>query len=1014
VGGIAGGNSTLGTINSSGLYTAPATVPATNPVTITATSTANTAKSGTASITITAPTITAVTASCTPTSVAIGSTSQCSANVTGTGNFTSTVAWSVGGIAGGNSAVGTITSAGLYTAPAAIPATNPVTITAVSTANTAKSGTASITVTAAAPAPTVTLSATALAFGNQATSAYNQPQTLLLSNTGNAALTINSLVFSGTNSADFLQYNNCPLSNGVLSAGASCYINVVLVPSASAAEAATLTITSNASNGVQKVSLTGTGVSQLITVGPANPTVEVNQTVLFGDYVYGLTNTAVNWTASAGSITSSGVFTAPATVPTSKTVTITATSQANAQVVGTTTVTIIPVTVSVLVSPAYASLATGGSEVLTASVVDTTNGAVTWTVNGIANGNASVGTITTIGTGAVTYTAPASLPATNPVTITATSAADTTKSSSAVITIAATSAITLTSIDKTSLAPYNLLTITGTGFNPQASPRVTFSDSTGFSVTETPVDIGANTLSVGVPVYISVATNDLAAGTVNIQVSQTIGTAAQTSNTLAGLQIPNLPTVTGTAGALTLAQLNTHNQFVQYVSSYLTANSSSPLNTPEVAGSLAATSSVVSNLIAQVSDVVQNPTHSFPLATISGNTLNVTTTELARSDRLIAGLNAAHAGTGYGDPMGECESYEALFGTTVIDPNALLNGANTNTDLTKIQCFAPVSKTAVTIAGGSAAVGIGGGSLIFGAEGFGAASAATSIQLATINSLLDSGTIAIGNLLGPTSAAGKQLVQGGLDNLNDYATDVLKSTFITTTFGEVKGTLYDLATNVNEMLHATFSAPPFSDGPATGPTYTLTISLNGSGSGTLVSYPGGIVCTNTLPTVCTGTFPAGTAVYLEFQSDTGSTFSGFSGACSGTSCSVTMSGNQSVGVSFSPSSTVTYPAGAYNFTCTDVAPSVTCCVGGSCSTVPGFQTSGTDTINLTSGTSLSTFVTQVCSQVSIASSSCYASTPCAVTSATSTAASFTSSCTAAPVSGCTTATTTQTCTVTVP
>jgi hypothetical protein len=53
----------LGTISTSGLYTAPAAVPATNPVTITATSTANTAKSGSYTITITAATatITAVT-----------------------------------------------------------------------------------------------------------------------------------------------------------------------------------------------------------------------------------------------------------------------------------------------------------------------------------------------------------------------------------------------------------------------------------------------------------------------------------------------------------------------------------------------------------------------------------------------------------------------------------------------------------------------------------------------------------------------------------------------------------------------------------------------------------------------------------------------------------------------------------------------------------------------------------------------------------------------------------------
>jgi len=145
---VAGGNSTVGTISSTGVYTAPNAVPATNPVSITATSTQDTTQSGSASVTITAPapTITAVAAACAPTSVATGGSSQCTATVTGTGAYSSTVAWSVGGVAGGNATVGTITSAGVYTAPAAVPVTNPVTVTATSTANTAKTGTAMVTI----------------------------------------------------------------------------------------------------------------------------------------------------------------------------------------------------------------------------------------------------------------------------------------------------------------------------------------------------------------------------------------------------------------------------------------------------------------------------------------------------------------------------------------------------------------------------------------------------------------------------------------------------------------------------------------------------------------------------------------------------------------------------------------------------------------------------------------------------------------------------------------------------
>jgi hypothetical protein len=55
----------------------------------------------------------------------------------------------VSGVQGGNSTVGTISTAGLYTAPSAVPATNPVTVTATSTEDTTKSGSATVTITSA-------------------------------------------------------------------------------------------------------------------------------------------------------------------------------------------------------------------------------------------------------------------------------------------------------------------------------------------------------------------------------------------------------------------------------------------------------------------------------------------------------------------------------------------------------------------------------------------------------------------------------------------------------------------------------------------------------------------------------------------------------------------------------------------------------------------------------------------------------------------------------------------------
>jgi hypothetical protein len=71
-------------------------------------------------------------------------------------------------------------------------------------------------------------------------------------------------------------------------------------------------------------------------------------------------------------------------------------------------------------------------------------------------------------------------------------------------------------------------------------------------------------------------------------------------------------------------------------------------------------------------------------------------------------------------------------------------------------------------------------------------------------------------------------------------------------------------------------------------TYKLSVIKNGTGDGTVSSNPAGT------------TFPAGTGVTLYAAPDPNSVFSGWSGACSGTTatCQVTMNSNLSVNASF--------------------------------------------------------------------------------------------------------------------
>jgi polygalacturonase len=142
VNGVAGGNTTSGTISATGLYTPPATAPG-SPVAIAATSVLSSTAVGSANVTVAAVSV-AVTG---PASVAFGQTGQYSAVVTGSSN--QSVNWLVNNVVGGSSAEGTITTGGLYTAPATTPS-SPVTITAQSAAATSATATVGVTVAAAA------------------------------------------------------------------------------------------------------------------------------------------------------------------------------------------------------------------------------------------------------------------------------------------------------------------------------------------------------------------------------------------------------------------------------------------------------------------------------------------------------------------------------------------------------------------------------------------------------------------------------------------------------------------------------------------------------------------------------------------------------------------------------------------------------------------------------------------------------------------------------------------------
>ncbi|MGB8259201.1 MAG: choice-of-anchor D domain-containing protein, partial [Terracidiphilus sp.] len=133
-------------------------------------------------------------------------------------------------------------------------------------------------------APQANLSTTSLNFGSILVPTKSISRPVTLTNTGNAALSLNGsgqgISITGANASAFSQTNNCPAS---MAAGAYCTINVSFAPPSKGQYSATLQVADNASPSPQKVSLAGVGAQGVLNFSPIGYT--------FPSTVVGSTNT---------------------------------------------------------------------------------------------------------------------------------------------------------------------------------------------------------------------------------------------------------------------------------------------------------------------------------------------------------------------------------------------------------------------------------------------------------------------------------------------------------------------------------------------------------------------------------------------------------------------------------------------------------------------------------------------------------------------------------------------------
>jgi hypothetical protein len=176
-----------------------------------------------------------------------------------------------------------------------------------------------------------------------------------------------------------------------------------------------------------------------VTVTPLTASVKAGGTQQFTAAVTNGTPSTVKWqvngvpggSAILGTISGTGLYTAPTLVPTPADVSVTATSDADQTKSASAKLTITAAAVTVTVSPKTASVKVGGTQQFASVVGGGAPSTVKWEINGVPGGSAVLGTIN----GSGLYAAPASVPTPAVVSVSAVSDADHTKAAAATVTV---------------------------------------------------------------------------------------------------------------------------------------------------------------------------------------------------------------------------------------------------------------------------------------------------------------------------------------------------------------------------------------------------------------------------------------------------------------------------------------------------------------------------------------------------------------------------------------------------
>jgi len=363
------------------------------------------------------------------------------------GATNTSVSWTVNGITGGSASVGFITPAGIYTAPQILPASATVTITAQSAADSTKQASATISILS-----DIAIALTPGAIGVELGATQQFHAAISSAGQPNAAIRWSISGLACPAACGSLDANGNFTAPQFLPAASTLTLTAQSVADPGKQVSAAVNITSNFSlqlSAPPAVASGGSGTiaSTLTPIAGSNPSTNLSWTIS-GPGCSGTSCgvlTIVTSQALGGVMSISATYAAPPIPPSPNIVTISITPQADPSKKAQAAITIQP-GVGVTLSPGAVTLSGNHRVRLTAQVFGSVSNAVTWAVNGISNGNGTVGQICVAASNPcqplassnnlqVDYQAPGAIPTPNPVTVRATSLADLTRGATAQITV---------------------------------------------------------------------------------------------------------------------------------------------------------------------------------------------------------------------------------------------------------------------------------------------------------------------------------------------------------------------------------------------------------------------------------------------------------------------------------------------------------------------------------------------------------------------------------------------------